>query len=485
VEIQLKKTKGKKKFPKDALVRYSICAIILIAIFLYFSKTLNLFFVQDDFWFLAAARKTITARLAFRGVLPDYFRPISTYWFHLFNTAFWGLNPWGHHFSQILAFLATCFFLFEYLYSVTKSILASALAMAIYGLSKTHVWTLGWISGDIDVLCALFMVATLWFTERYLAQNRPLWPVGVTLSLALLSKESSVILPVALGASLLFRNNGVDTAGFIKKRNRLFILIGGLLAIYLVFWKLATQAARSENPFALNLDRALYILQSSIFAIWPMAKQFPTGIHAGWLLLPAFALVILFLVRKEIKNFTSSAILVMALWLLPAALFMVVKTPADLQPYYAHFSILGLSLLVGLLFAALLKICESKEIGRTSNIITAILLFFYIIGSGNNVVALIKGSVVPSIYESHFSYAAYMQIKTATANHQYREIVIENMQDMMWWASGNGAMFQVMFPGIEINVDGRKEFVATPNMRTTNDVLVLTQATPVEFRIVR
>jgi len=91
--------------------------------FLAFRETLDVFFVQDDFWFLEAVNQPLPNRMMLTGVLPDYLRPLPTFWFMLANRGLWGLNSIGFHLVLIGFFSATLYLV----YSLTRSLTGSCL----------------------------------------------------------------------------------------------------------------------------------------------------------------------------------------------------------------------------------------------------------------------------------------------------------------------------------------------------------------------
>jgi hypothetical protein len=100
-------------------IRNWIWGIFPILIFGVYRGILSVFFVQDDFWFLEAAQKPWPFKTMFLGVLPDYWRPLSTYWITLFNLKLWGLNPFGHHLTFLIIFSVTAIVLNQFLMKIT------------------------------------------------------------------------------------------------------------------------------------------------------------------------------------------------------------------------------------------------------------------------------------------------------------------------------------------------------------------------------
>ena len=89
-----------------------------------------------------------------------FFRPLSTYWLTLANVSLWGFEPFGHHATHLAIFLATVGLLYRWLLEATGRTTAALVGAGLYAFSKTHLYTLAWIAGGIDVsgravFCAL------------------------------------------------------------------------------------------------------------------------------------------------------------------------------------------------------------------------------------------------------------------------------------------------------------------------------------------
>ena len=140
-------------------------------------------------------------------------------WFsYALDYAFYGLNPWGFHLTNLLWHSANSvlFFLFSLqllkLHYVAKSPLApsheenkrqfwiAALAALWFGIHPQHVESVVWIAERKDVLCLFFSLLTLSFYLRYI-QSRQLKHYLFSLlcfCLALMAKPMAVTLPVIL-----------------------------------------------------------------------------------------------------------------------------------------------------------------------------------------------------------------------------------------------------------------------------------------------
>lgn len=113
---------------------------------------------------------------------------------------FFGLNPGGYHFTNLLLHLANTLLLFLVFASMTGAVWRSALVAALFAIHPLHVESVAWIAERKDVLCGLFWILALGAYARY--AERPSWTcyaaVFVAVFLALASKAMAVTLPFVL-----------------------------------------------------------------------------------------------------------------------------------------------------------------------------------------------------------------------------------------------------------------------------------------------
>ncbi len=113
---------------------------------------------------------------------------------------FFGLNPGGYHFTNLLLHLANTLLLFFVLASMTGAVWRSAFVAALFAIHPLHVESVAWIAERKDVLCGLFWILAVGAYARY--AERPSWSryaaVFVAMLLGLASKAMAVTLPFVL-----------------------------------------------------------------------------------------------------------------------------------------------------------------------------------------------------------------------------------------------------------------------------------------------
>jgi tetratricopeptide (TPR) repeat protein len=129
-----------------------------------------------------------------------YFRPLSVLSLAL-DRAVYGSNPAGFHVTNLVAYAAACLFLWLFAWELTARPALSAAGAIVFALHPAHPESVDFIAGRTDVICGVFLFASLWAAARWgLRIRRPAWkllPSALLLLLALYTKE------VALFASFL------------------------------------------------------------------------------------------------------------------------------------------------------------------------------------------------------------------------------------------------------------------------------------------
>jgi len=468
----------------------AVAFLVLLAAACYWA-ILNTFFVQDDFFFLAAAQQPMPNVEMLRGTC--FFRPLPTYWLPLLNLSLWGLEPFGHHLINFSLFLATIAVLYLWLFEMTRSAVAAWVGAGLYAFSKTHLYTLAWIAGGIDVTAALFFVLALWMIDRFLKQSaqtdgqtnrKLLWAIGVLFACGLLCKESCVVLVPAclgwIGVRMILARRWFESA-----ERKLALVLIAILAVYLPLWKIASkEAGRSESQLQFNIGRGLTVLQDSVIAVVPAAES--SLPRSAWWLLPPLALAALAMAnrRRRAQN-ASYLVLGISLWILPAAIFAFTKYPWVLQLYYAHFSVIGLVVLAALAVDSLADAVKATRWQTVAACTAAVLLAAWIGLSGRTIQAGIHDRASPALFEADLARAAHEQLDATIRSRHYRRVIFFDLSELMWASMQYGDMMQVFFPWVTAQCDGHKGFEAPEGAKTTSTTLVVRQTGPRNLSIVR
>ena len=198
------KTAEKKKSDRIAL---TICFLLALMVWGVFGQTLRNEFVNyDDGRYIydnPAISKGLTSSGA-RWILThphgDNWHPLTSL-SHMLDCQLYGLNPAGHHGTNVLFHMATVILLFLVLRQMTGSLWRSAFVAAVFAIHPLRAESVAWVSERKDVLSGFFFMLTLGAYLRYVRRSFSAGryaAVAVFFSLGLMSKAMLVTLPFVL-----------------------------------------------------------------------------------------------------------------------------------------------------------------------------------------------------------------------------------------------------------------------------------------------
>jgi len=119
---------------------------------------------------------------------------------HMLDCQLYGLNPAGHHLTNLLFHIANTLLLFGLLRRMTGAVWRSAFVAALFALHPMHVESVAWVAERKDVLSAFFGLLTLWAWLTYIKAPSPRrYALSLLLfALALMSKPMLVTLPLLM-----------------------------------------------------------------------------------------------------------------------------------------------------------------------------------------------------------------------------------------------------------------------------------------------
>lgn len=119
---------------------------------------------------------------------------------HMLDVELFGINPTGHHMTNIALHYLNSLLLLLMLHRFTGLIWRSAIVAGLFALHPLHVESVAWISERKDVLSTLFWMATIYFYASYV-QKPQFSRYALMLAayvLGLMSKPMLVTLPLIL-----------------------------------------------------------------------------------------------------------------------------------------------------------------------------------------------------------------------------------------------------------------------------------------------
>jgi protein O-mannosyl-transferase len=185
-----------------------VCTLLAAIVFLVFGQTLGHEFINYDDQEYVYENPKITGGLsldgiqwAFTHVHAGNWHPLTTI-SHQLDCQLYGVQPWGHHLTNVLLHVLAAVFLFLALRELTGALWSSAVVAAVFAIHPLRVESVAWIAERKDVLSGVFFMLTLWAYARYARSIRFSFgryaTVVVLFALGLMCKPSLVTLPFVL-----------------------------------------------------------------------------------------------------------------------------------------------------------------------------------------------------------------------------------------------------------------------------------------------
>jgi tetratricopeptide (TPR) repeat protein len=183
-----------------------LCALLVAAVFAIYGQTLWHGFISYDDGTYITKNTHVNGGLTPESVRWAITEHTSCNWHpltwltHMLDCQLYGLEPGGHHATNVILHAAAAVFLLLALRRLTGRIWPSALAAALFALHPLRVESVAWISERKDVLSGLMFMLTLLAYARY--TEKPGWPRYLCLmavfALGLSSKPMLVTTPMVL-----------------------------------------------------------------------------------------------------------------------------------------------------------------------------------------------------------------------------------------------------------------------------------------------
>ena len=190
----------------DRRLKVMISLLLILTIITVYGQVKNFDFVGYDDQEYITENSHIQNGLTLENIIWAFTTFHSTNWHpltwlsHMLDCELYGLNPMGHHLTNLLLHTMNTILLFIVLELMTGAIWKSAFVAALFALHPLHVESVAWVSERKDVLSAFFGVLTMGAYYRYVKgpdfKNYVL--VIVFLGLGLMAKPMLVTLPFVL-----------------------------------------------------------------------------------------------------------------------------------------------------------------------------------------------------------------------------------------------------------------------------------------------
>lgn len=183
-----------------------VCLSLTVAILAAFWQVQNNEFVNFDDGKYVTENRQVQDGLTWDGLVWAFTTMHANFWHpltwlsHMLDCQLYGLNPGGHHFTNLLLHIANTLLLFLVLERMTGAPWQSAFVAALFALHPLHAESVAWIAERKDVLSTFFWILTMGLYFRYVelpGLNRYLL-VLLSFALGLMAKPMLVTLPFVL-----------------------------------------------------------------------------------------------------------------------------------------------------------------------------------------------------------------------------------------------------------------------------------------------
>jgi len=179
---------------------------LIIGIIVVYTKVQNFDFVGFDDELYVTQNQYVQKGLSLEGIKWAFTTFHSANWHpltwlsHMLDCELYGLNPAGHHWTNVEFHIANTLLLFFILFKMTGAIFRSALVAALFAIHPLHVESVAWISERKDVLSTFFGLLSIGAYYGYVKKSsfKYYLLVIVLISLGLMAKPMLVTLPFVL-----------------------------------------------------------------------------------------------------------------------------------------------------------------------------------------------------------------------------------------------------------------------------------------------
>jgi len=315
--------------PNDRWRLIGVCLFLFVAVWLVYGQTLHHEFVNYDDEDYVTTNAQVARGVTLEGIVWAFTHVHSANWHpltwisHMVDCQLYGLNPGGHHLTNLLLHAANAILLFFLLRQMTGSFWRSAFVAALFAVHPLRVESVAWVSERKDVLSCLFFLLTLMAYVRYVrAPDRMRYLLVLVLgAFGLMSKPMLVSLPLVLllldywplqrlpSLSLASAENRKVLARLVLEKWPLFLFVIASSVVTVIAQRGAMQpiwrigfAARLGNAAIAYVDYIRQMFWPKDLAVmypWYAARLQPSRIALAALLLAIICIAVVLLRRRR------------------------------------------------------------------------------------------------------------------------------------------------------------------------------------------
>ena len=228
------------------------------------------------------------SRIWFSLDAPSQYFPL-TYTSFLLERPFWGLNPAGYHWVNILLHALNALLVWRLLKRL--SLPGAWLGAAIFALHPVQVESVAWITERKNVLSLLFFLLSLLAWIEFVEDRPKRWwrfylPALASYALALFSKTTACTLPAALLLVLWLKQKPIDWRRLAQVGP--FLVMGVGMGLVTVWWERYHQGTQG-TLFSYGWPERILIASHAVWfylgkLVWPVNLTFS---YPHWTINPA------------------------------------------------------------------------------------------------------------------------------------------------------------------------------------------------------
>lgn len=224
--------------PPPRLVKFAAAAVLVAGgVAIVYREAALAYFLNDDFHWLAEARRFEWANLARLGRYDHFYRPVIEIYFYL-GQGLAGCAAFPFHLASIGIHLLNTLVLFTFARRLTSSLRFASLSVLLFVVQPGYTEAVAWVAAITDLLPALWYLLALLLHLVFL-QTRGGWAYAGSLAAfiaCLLTHESSAtLLPMMIALeTLLMLEGGIGSRPVMKDWAARYAPFAVFLALFLV-----------------------------------------------------------------------------------------------------------------------------------------------------------------------------------------------------------------------------------------------------------
>jgi len=161
-------------FEANKIIKFAICIFLVVTTFAVYGQVQDHEFLlnYDDNKYVTESRNvqagltSESVKWAFTTSHFSMWHPM-TWLSHMLDYQFYGLNPKGHHLTNLLFHIANTLLLFLVLLRMTGALWQSCFVAALFAFHPLNVESVAWVAERKNVLSTFFWLLTMWAYAHY------------------------------------------------------------------------------------------------------------------------------------------------------------------------------------------------------------------------------------------------------------------------------------------------------------------------------